>query len=702
MSSSSRAQAQSLSLLSDLTDNLDTLPHDLTKSFGDLRELDAVLRASMQTITTKIYSLIDLMHAPNSSATASARLRLLLDIAEDAQRLRMGSDDKIKVVARTADDVVAHNTQNHAILSLLASLDPAFTPALHVQQTTFPHVAPSNLILPPLDSSLYTVNGRRRNRERTGNNNGGGGFGIGVGGRGAMLAGLNGAPAMPVTASSQNGKKRRLEDVDNESVVRRTPVKGKDKDADASKEKERPKAKKPKTTATTQHQHRSPSPPAPAPHSRTSTRQHQHQHNNIDRAPPPGSTSQNDPHARPSYHQEGSLHNGNGHASASSTHHSHPHQRSRTLEGHAPQQPQQQQQHNTHQLHRHHSQQQQPHPSQDPLLSYHHASSSHQQQQHPSQYQPQQHQVGPPPSNQHQSGGYTYYPARTHATSSNPINGNLNNSNGSADNGRRGPHKPSGTSSLLDVVANRPTNSVSELVGNSSRGGAAEPTGALFDEDDYDYDSSRRPERGRTLNANANVARNANGNDGRALPDVRHGEGGVTVGGAGDAASGGTNNAGQQDEVYCYCRQVSYGEMIACDDTNCEYEWFHLGCLKISAPPKEKKWFCDECRGRQQRERPERHERKKSSKTNTTSHATSNTTHANGRSTSANAGQQATGSTAMTSGTSRGGGGNGTGAASSTSGRTSANGGNISGGGGTGPIAAPAGPILNRRGSGSG
>lgn len=60
-----------------------------------------------------------------------------------------------------------------------------------------------------------------------------------------MLAGLTTAPAMAVTASSQNGKKRRLEEVDNESAVRRTPVKGKEKDVDAGKEKERPKAKKP-------------------------------------------------------------------------------------------------------------------------------------------------------------------------------------------------------------------------------------------------------------------------------------------------------------------------------------------------------------------------------------------------------------------------------------------------------------------------
>ena len=28
-----------------------------------------------------------------------------------------------------------------------------------------------------------------------------------------------------------------------------------------------------------------------------------------------------------------------------------------------------------------------------------------------------------------------------------------------------------------------------------------------------------------------------------------------------------------EDERYCFCGGVSYGEMIACDDDNCEREW---------------------------------------------------------------------------------------------------------------------------------
>lgn len=49
------------------------------------------------------------------------------------------------------------------------------------------------------------------------------------------------------------------------------------------------------------------------------------------------------------------------------------------------------------------------------------------------------------------------------------------------------------------------------------------------------------------------------------------------------------------EPVYCYCEQVSYGEMVACDGPQCSREWFHLPCLGLSAPPKGN-WYCDECK----------------------------------------------------------------------------------------------------------
>ncbi|WVQ68356.1 uncharacterized protein L199_006563 [Kwoniella botswanensis] len=46
---------------------------------------------------------------------------------------------------------------------------------------------------------------------------------------------------------------------------------------------------------------------------------------------------------------------------------------------------------------------------------------------------------------------------------------------------------------------------------------------------------------------------------------------------------------------YCYCNQVSYGQMIGCENEECPLEWFHLTCLGLESPP-QGKWWCDICR----------------------------------------------------------------------------------------------------------
>ncbi|KAI9358538.1 hypothetical protein BD770DRAFT_443241 [Pilaira anomala] len=45
---------------------------------------------------------------------------------------------------------------------------------------------------------------------------------------------------------------------------------------------------------------------------------------------------------------------------------------------------------------------------------------------------------------------------------------------------------------------------------------------------------------------------------------------------------------------YCYCNQVSFGDMVACDGENCEKEWFHYACVGLAEPPVGK-WYCDDC-----------------------------------------------------------------------------------------------------------
>lgn len=36
---------------------------------------------------------------------------------------------------------------------------------------------------------------------------------------------------------------------------------------------------------------------------------------------------------------------------------------------------------------------------------------------------------------------------------------------------------------------------------------------------------------------------------------------------------------------YCYCNEVSFGEMVACDNDACSREWFHLSCVGMTKPP---------------------------------------------------------------------------------------------------------------------
>lgn len=46
---------------------------------------------------------------------------------------------------------------------------------------------------------------------------------------------------------------------------------------------------------------------------------------------------------------------------------------------------------------------------------------------------------------------------------------------------------------------------------------------------------------------------------------------------------------------YCYCNEVSYGNMVACDNDDCPREWFHLACVNLDkAPVGRTKWFCSE------------------------------------------------------------------------------------------------------------
>ena len=48
------------------------------------------------------------------------------------------------------------------------------------------------------------------------------------------------------------------------------------------------------------------------------------------------------------------------------------------------------------------------------------------------------------------------------------------------------------------------------------------------------------------------------------------------------------------EPTYCVCHQVSFGQMIGCDNMECPIEWFHFACVGLITKPKGK-WYCPSC-----------------------------------------------------------------------------------------------------------
>ena len=50
---------------------------------------------------------------------------------------------------------------------------------------------------------------------------------------------------------------------------------------------------------------------------------------------------------------------------------------------------------------------------------------------------------------------------------------------------------------------------------------------------------------------------------------------------------------------YCYCKRISFGEMIACEAEDCPTEWFHFSCVGLTEDNRPKgSWLCPDCEKR--------------------------------------------------------------------------------------------------------
>ncbi|KDQ63090.1 hypothetical protein JAAARDRAFT_29087 [Jaapia argillacea MUCL 33604] len=144
--------AYSLSLLSEYAHTLDSLPVDLSRYFGDLRELDAVLSSSMASVTSKIERLTKMIE--ENTGPKEERLWLLAEIAEEASRLKPGCDDKIRVASQAADNLKSHSGH----LTTLLEHIPSFDSSTLNRKTNFPHVAPRSF----MPATMFESGRRRR------------------------------------------------------------------------------------------------------------------------------------------------------------------------------------------------------------------------------------------------------------------------------------------------------------------------------------------------------------------------------------------------------------------------------------------------------------------------------------------------------------------------------------------------------------
>lgn len=48
------------------------------------------------------------------------------------------------------------------------------------------------------------------------------------------------------------------------------------------------------------------------------------------------------------------------------------------------------------------------------------------------------------------------------------------------------------------------------------------------------------------------------------------------------------------EPVYCICKRIAFGDMVACDNDECPIEWFHYSCVSLTKKPKNS-WLCPAC-----------------------------------------------------------------------------------------------------------
>lgn len=161
----------------------------------------------------------------------------------------------------------------------------------------------------------------------------------------------------------------------------------------------------------------------------------------------------------------------------------------------------------------------------------------------------------------------------TSALHSRPVSATPNSKNSRANSAER--HTPGAASSPGGHHVETPSRGYSSPTQTYGSGGLGRPRKL-----------GQKARSGAGASGLANVF-SADGDESRALG-----------GPAADAEGTGDGGEDEKDEnLYCFCQKVSYGEMIGCDSDDCQYEWFHLDCVGLSKPLPQV-WYCSDCQAR--------------------------------------------------------------------------------------------------------
>ncbi|KAE8232086.1 hypothetical protein CF326_g2885 [Tilletia indica] len=514
-------------VLSAYADALDALPLDLTRSFSDLRELDAVLGTHLSSLTARLYTLASALSDPE--LTPAQRLLALKDCAEEARAYKEGGEDKIRVAVNTAETIASHTDfidrlANGILGSTIPELAPALRPSsgrfLHHSRVPYDPQRDRYMIdtvteddLPESYNSVeYAIttlkaqaaaNGELGGSSSTKSNNalasrfnlnlqaGGTGSSFGMLGPSFHTHHGAGAAAAAVAAAAVLNRPNATSSTASGSAGAAAGSSGGAAGHSAAGGTERGANASGSGSHGGGHGGASGSGSAHDRHSSSHTAAHHHHHQST---------------------------------SSSSTHH-----RSERAGG----------------------------------SSSHHAHAAAQGSSHSERHS------GGHGSAQHSGGGGSHSRSAHHQHTSN--NNSHGNSHHSAAHANETSHS---TSSRSHSSHHAHANSAS--AGNHGSGASHSTSVRESNKGSFGGSSSRGVAASHSASNNNNASASA----------------------AAVAASGGMNMSEDQEDQtrYCYCQQVSYGEMIACDSRDCPYEWFHLVCVNLTVvPPEGSKWYCDHC-----------------------------------------------------------------------------------------------------------